>query len=171
MSIKRGVPMPRKRVEEFSSCEMAGPRRNMKKANRTALYRHKGNLTWQGVSNEPYKTEGDEWSNIVRKVLIGSRGESTKFHVRYFEIASGGCSSLERHRHEHVVICVRGEGIVQTEGKRSRMKFMDTLYISPYTVHRLSNPFEAPFGFLCIVNAKRDRPKIVEDKGKKKRGD
>jgi quercetin dioxygenase-like cupin family protein len=163
--------MPKKTVQEFSTCEIGGQKKAVKKANKTALYRHKGNLRWKGVRDEPYKTEGEEWSNIVRRVLIGSHGESTKFHVRYFEIASGGCSSIERHRHEHVVICVRGEGIVQTGGKRSKMKFMDTLYISPDTVHRLSNPFEAPFGFLCIVNAKRDRPKIIEDKGKNKRGD
>jgi quercetin dioxygenase-like cupin family protein len=162
--------MQRKSDKEFSSCEIASPKRTAKKANKTALYRHRGNLRWQGVRDERYKTEGDEWSDIVRRVLIGSHGESTKFHVRDFEIASGGCSSLEWHRHEHVVICMRGEGIVQTGEKKSRMKFMDTLYISSDTVHQLSNPFDAPFGFLCIVNAKRDKPKIVRGKGKKKRG-
>jgi quercetin dioxygenase-like cupin family protein len=160
----------RKSAKKLSSCEIGGQKETVKKANKTALYRHRGNLRWQGVRDQPYKTEGDEWSNIVRRVLIGSHGESAKFHVRYFEIASGGCSSLERHRHEHVVICVRGEGIVQTGAKSRRMKFMDTLYISPDTVHQLSNPFEAPFGFLCVVNAKRDRPKIVRSKGKGKRG-
>jgi quercetin dioxygenase-like cupin family protein len=163
--------MSRKTVKEFSSCEIGGQKKAVRKASNTALYRHRGNLRWQGVRDEPYKTEGGEWSNIVRRVLIGSHGESAKFHVRYFEIASGGCSSLERHRHEHVVICVRGEGIVQTGKKSSKMKFMDTLYISPDTVHRLSNPFDAPFGFLCIVNAKRDRPKIITEKGRGKRSD
>jgi quercetin dioxygenase-like cupin family protein len=162
--------MSRKTVKEFSFCEIGSTKRHAKKANKTAIYRHKGNLRWQGVRDEPYKREGAEWSDIVRRVLIGSRGESTKFHVRYFEIASGGCSSLERHRHEHVVICVRGEGIVQTGKKKSKMEFMDTLYISPDTVHQLSNPFDAPFGFLCIVNAKRDRPKIVPEKGSEKKG-
>jgi quercetin dioxygenase-like cupin family protein len=162
--------MQRKSDKEVSSCEIGGTRKPAKKANKTALYRHRGNLKWQGVKDEPYKTEGDEWSKIVRRVLIGSHGESAKFHVRYFEIASGGRSSLERHRHEHVVICMRGEGIVQTGQKKSKMEFMDTLYISPDTVHQLSNPFNAPFGFLCIVNAKRDRPKIVRGREKKKRG-
>jgi quercetin dioxygenase-like cupin family protein len=163
--------MQRKSDKEVSSCEIGGQKRGVKKASKTALYTHKGNLRWKGVRDELYKTEGGEWSNIVRRVLIGSHGETAKFHVRYFEIASGGCSSLERHRHEHVVICVRGEGTVQTGEKRSTMKYMDTLYISPDTVHQLSNPFEAPFGFLCIVNAKRDKPKIVRGKGKGKRGD
>jgi quercetin dioxygenase-like cupin family protein len=162
--------MPRQIVKEVSSCEIGGSRRPVKKTNKTALYKHKGEMTWRGVKEEPYKTKGNEWSNIVRKVLIGSRGESTKFHVRYFEIGPGGCSSLERHRHEHVVICLRGEGVVQTGKRKSTMEFMDTLYIAPDTVHQLSNPFTEPFGFLCIVNAKRDRPKIIQDRGKKKRG-
>jgi quercetin dioxygenase-like cupin family protein len=163
--------MQKKSGKELSSCEIAGTKRHIKQSNRTTLYRHRGDLKWQGIVDEPYKTEGDEWSDIVRRVLIGSHGESTTFHVRYFEIASGGRSSLERHRHEHVVICVKGEGIVQTGEKKRKMKFMDTLYISPDMVHRLSNPFSAPFGFLCIVNAKRDRPKILQDRGKKERAD
>ncbi len=168
VNLKVKVQMPKKTTKEVSSCEIGGPRKAAGKANKTALYRHKGEMKWKGVKEDPYKTKGDEWSNIVRRVLIGSHGESTKFHVRYFEIASGGCSSLERHRHEHVVICVRGEGLVQAGKKKSRMQFMDTLYISPDTVHRLSNPFDEPFGFLCIVNAIRDRPKIVKEKTKEK---
>jgi quercetin dioxygenase-like cupin family protein len=42
------------------------------------------------------------------------------------------------------------------------MGFMDTVYISPDTVHQLLNPFDAPFGFLCIVNARRDKPKVLD---------
>jgi quercetin dioxygenase-like cupin family protein len=161
--------MRKKATKGVSFCETGGPRKSVRKRNKTALYKHKGEMTWSGIREEPYKTKGHEWSNIVRRVLIGSHGESTKFHVRYFEIATGGCSSLETHRHEHVVICLRGEGIVRTGRKKSKMGFMDTLYISPDTVHQLSNPFDAPFGFLCIVNARRDRPKIVEDGGKGKK--
>jgi ribulose-bisphosphate carboxylase large chain len=42
--------------------------------------------------------------------LSGKRGESQRFHVRYFEIAPGGYSTLEKHEHEHVVIPIRGRG-------------------------------------------------------------
>jgi ribulose-bisphosphate carboxylase large chain len=113
------------------------------------------------VRDEPYKSVAEHWSRISRKVLIGSRGETTKFHVRYFEIEPGGFSSLESHGHEHVVICVNGSGVVVMGKKKRKMVFMDTVYISPKTVHQLSNPFDAPFGFLCIVNARRDRPKVI----------
>ncbi len=142
-------------------CEIASRKKTVKQENRTVFYRHKGNCIWQGVRDETYKTSGDEWSEVIRRVIIGTKGESAKFHVRYFEIFPGGNSSLERHCHEHVVICVKGEGMVLTGKTKRKMKFMDTLYISPDTPHQLYNPFRNPFGFLCIVNAKRDRPKLI----------
>ncbi|MGC2063607.1 MAG: cupin domain-containing protein [Thermodesulfovibrionales bacterium] len=151
-----------KKKESTSFCEIPLPKNTATAgANKDAFYRHKGNFTWTGVRDQTYKTAGTEWSNVMRRVLIGAHGESTRFHVRYFEIAPGGRSSLEQHRHEHVVICVRGEGMLLSGKTRKKLKFMDTAYIAPETVHRLSNPFQEPFGFLCIVNATRDRPKVL----------
>jgi quercetin dioxygenase-like cupin family protein len=150
-------------VRQASSCDISGTKTaSRKKANKSALYRHKGDMTWSGVADQPYKAGTGAWSNIIRRVLIGDRGESTKFHVRYFEISPGGASSLEKHRHEHVVICVKGEGFVRTGKVKRKMGFMDTLYICPDTIHQLTNPFEIPFGFFCIVNARRDKPKVLD---------
>ncbi len=129
--------------------------------NKTRPYKYKGNFTWQGVKSEKYKTDRTDWKNIVRKVLIGSHNASTKFHLRYFEIAPGGYSSFEKHKHEHVVIGIRGKGKVLCDKKNYQLNLLDTLYIAPDTPHQLSNPFKKPFGFLCIVNARRDKPKIL----------
>lgn len=129
--------------------------------NKSALYKHKGKFRWQGVKAEKYKLTGGDWADIARQTLIGNHGETSKFHVRYFEIAPKGHSSFETHRHEHVVICIRGKGKAMIGKKLYEMNFMDTLYISPNTPHQLRNPFKLPFGFLCIVNAKRDKPKII----------
>ena len=131
------------------------------KGNRNAFYQHRGDFRWRGVRDEPYKPSQGVWSGIIRRVLIGSHGESAKFHVRYFEIAPGGRSSLEKHRHEHVVICVKGEGVVRTGKVKRRVAFMDTVYVSPDTPHQLLNTRKEPFGFLCIVNARRDKPKVL----------
>lgn len=151
-----------KRKKAVSFCEVPPPRESGARCtNKDAFYRHKGDFTWTGVRDQPYKKAGTEWSDVMRRVLIGARGESTRFHVRYFEIAPGGRSSLEQHRHEHVVICVRGEGMLLSGKTRRKLKFMDTSYIAPETAHRLSNPFRGPFGFLCIVNARRDRPRVL----------
>ena len=153
--------MAKKRAAEISMCEISREKSSEKRAQRTVFYKHKGDFEWSGVKAEPYKAGGSDWSNIIRRVLIGVHGESTKFHVRYFEISPAGNSSLELHRHEHVVICVKGKGVVLTGRRKRTMGFMDTIYISPNTVHQLSNPYPEPFGFLCIVNSRRDRPKVL----------
>jgi quercetin dioxygenase-like cupin family protein len=132
--------------------------------NTTNLYRHMGNFKWKGIKKECYKPSGKEWSAIVRQTLIGNHGESAKFHFRYFEIAPGGYSNLEMHKHEHVVIGIRGKGICVTGKKKHILNFLDTLYIGPGIVHQLKNPHNEPFGFFCIVNAKRDKPKILSKK-------
>lgn len=151
-----------KQAKEGSFCEIKSHKGTTKReTNRCAFYRHKGDFRWQGITDEPYKTGGSEWAKIIRRVVIGAHGESAKFHVRYFEIYPGGHSSPERHRHEHVVICVKGKGVVLTGKAKREMEYMDTLYIAPNTTHQLSNPFKKPFGFLCIVNSKRDKPRVL----------
>jgi ribulose-bisphosphate carboxylase large chain len=129
--------------------------------NTAAVYRHKGDYTWRGIHTEKYKKRGMEWADIIRRTLIGNHGETAKFHVRYFEIAPGGYSSLERHRHEHVIIGIRGKGICIAGKKKLTVCFLDTIYIDPNTPHQLKNMSEEPFGFLCIVNAKRDCPTLL----------
>src|SRR3954471_3435858 len=67
-------------------------------------------FAWEGVVARPYKDEpgtarGMGWRGIARATLV--RGP---FEVRYFEIAPGGFSSLEKHAHEHCVFAVRGHG-------------------------------------------------------------
>ena len=158
-----------KKKSDDSFCEMPSSKMSEKRrTGRSAFYRHRGGCRWDGIKDEKYKAEGTGWADVVRRVLIGSHGESTKFHLRYFEITPGGFSSLERHRHEHVVVCVRGKGVVRAGTKKINMRFLDTLYIAPDTVHQLSNPFDEPFGFLCVVDAERDRPVVLSKSARRK---
>jgi len=158
----------KKKAAAESWCELPAPPKTTRKERASrgcAFYKHQKGFRWKGIRDEAYKPEGSDWSHIIRRVLVGGHGETARFHVRYFEISSGGNSSLEKHRHEHVVICIRGQGVVLTGKKKRTMEYLDTLYISPDTPHQLMNPFREPFGFLCIVNARRDRPKLLA-KGK-----
>ncbi|WP_203471831.1 cupin domain-containing protein [Dissulfurispira thermophila] len=161
-----------KQTEYADSCDWKAPKiehkREKAKAQKSTIYKHKGNFKWSGVKTEKYKHNSRGWSAIVRNVLIGDHGETCKFHLRYFEIQPNGYSSLERHNHEHVVVCIRGKGKVLMGEKFYTIKYLDTIYIAPNTVHQLSNPYDEPFGFFCIVNAKRDKPKEVRSKNKKK---
>ncbi|MEW6067744.1 MAG: cupin domain-containing protein [Nitrospirota bacterium] len=130
--------------------------------NKSRLWKYKGSFAWHGIKTEKYKPTGKDWSNILRQTLIGKHGETTKFHLRYFEIVTGGYSSFEVHKHEHVVICIRGKGICIAGKKNYKIGFLDIIYIEPKAPHQLKNPFKEPFGFFCIVNAKRDKPKIID---------
>ncbi|MCL6584724.1 MAG: cupin domain-containing protein [bacterium] len=116
------------------------------------------NYNWSGVRPEAYKQEPGNFANIVRNIIVGARGESCHFEVRYFEIAEGGFSSLEKHHHEHVIICVRGQGRLRLGREIHHMNFLDIAYISPDTPHQLLNCGKEPFGFFCIVDRERDLP-------------
>jgi ribulose-bisphosphate carboxylase large chain len=154
--------------EKIPFCDF-GEKNQTETINRTRFYKHKGGFTWQGIKTERYKDKGSHWADVIRRVLIGDRNESAKFHLRYFEISPGGFTSFEKHKHEHVVIGIRGKGEVfcgKQESARAgmsyEMNFLDTLYIASDTPHQLCNPFNEPFGFFCIVNAKRDKPKMIK---------
>ena len=152
----------RERHKRPSSCDWeAKPKRRESRPERTAFYKHRGGCSWNGIKKERYKQSGDEWADIVRKTLIGTHGETTQFHLRYFEIAPGGYSSFEMHTHEHVIIGIRGKGRCSVKNKKYTICYLDTLYIEPKAPHQLENPFQEPFGFFCIVNAKRDKPRLI----------
>ncbi len=144
-----------------TSCDWKSPADKKHRDNKSKVIRYKEGFGWSSVKTDKYKEDGQGWSSVIRKVLIGNCGESAKFSLRYFEISANGYSSLEKHKHEHVVICIRGRGKVLIGKKTQKVGYLDTVYISPDTVHQLLNPYDEPFGFFCIVNAKRDKPKIV----------
>ncbi len=135
--------------------------------NHSKVIRHEGDFNWKDVPLEPYKETTETWKGITRRELSGKRGESQRFHVRYFEIAPGGYSTLEQHEHEHVVVPIRGRGEAQFGRYIYRVAFGDVVYIAPNDPHQFRNPPDAqePFGFLCIVNAERDAPQQVEGGG------
>lgn len=161
MSAKTKPSFPH--APDAPSCDWKSSSKTANASNKNRLLRHKGGYGWSGVRTEKYKNKKGNWSSIIRKVLIGNRGESAKFHLRYFEIAPGGNSSLEKHRHEHIVVCIRGRGEVLIGKKSHSIGYLDTVYIAPDTVHQLKNIYNEPFGFFCIVNSKRDKPKAVKE--------
>ncbi|MDY6834238.1 MAG: RuBisCO large subunit C-terminal-like domain-containing protein [Chloroflexota bacterium] len=117
---------------------------------------------WSSREASQYAVEDDgRFKDITRHELVGRFGENTKFDVRYFEIGPGGYSSLEKHVHEHIIIGVRGEGILLKGGQQIVVNIHDVAYVGPLAVHQLLNRGKEPFGFFCIVDHKRDRPIVV----------
>ena len=121
--------------------------------------------TWERIPQEMYKQDGGSFKGCSRFELLGKRGESTVFHVRYFEVEPGGWTTLEHHRHEHAVIGVRGEGEIQLGPHVYPVGVGDAAYTAPGDTHQLRNPpgeHREPFGFICVVAADRDRPVEVD---------
>lgn len=117
------------------------------------------NFQWYGRCPREYKIGGGRDSkNIIRHELVGNIGENTKFDLRYFEIAPAGYSSLEKHVHEHVIIGVRGKGILLKGKEEIPIEVHDIAYVAPLEIHQLRNQGDEPFGFFCIVDHERDRP-------------
>ncbi len=130
--------------------------------NVSKVFQHLGGFDWSGLEPAEYKSEDGSWQNVSRRVFVGERGESPLFHVRYFEVAPGGYTTLEQHLHEHVVVILRGAGVGILGQRKLDLKFADVVYVAPDEIHQFSNPYGEPFGFLCMVNSDRDRPRPVE---------
>jgi ribulose-bisphosphate carboxylase large chain len=127
-----------------------------------ALLKHlvyQGQQGWNGRPAATYKSNKDlPFRDVVRHELLGQFGEQTDFDLRYFEIAPGGFSSLEKHVHTHAVICVKGCGTLSLGSETLTLNPLDVAYVPPLEVHQLRNDGTEPFGFFCIVDHHRDRP-------------
>ncbi len=149
----------------MSSCELPLPGPVLAaltaKGSRVQRFRPAGGAgphTWQGVAVQEYKQAAENHCGVIRSVLAGDGYDKTSFQIRYFEIGPGGFTTLERHRHEHVVIVLRGTGRVRLGDTWHEVGFGDTVYVAPDEVHQLRNDGGEPFGFLCVVDRERDRP-------------
>jgi quercetin dioxygenase-like cupin family protein len=85
------------------------------------------------------------------------------FDARYFEFEVGGYSSLEKHRHAHFVMTLRGAGRAVVGERVIEMAPFDIVTVAPMQPHRWLNAGAEPFGFLCTVDGERDRPQPLDD--------
>ncbi len=101
---------------------------------------------WEGVEELPYKEDDRAlFKSVTRQVLFADphlHGE-----LRYFEVAPGGFSTLEP---------------VETR---------DLITVPAMTWHQFRATRGEPLGFLCMVNATRDKPELpsAEDLAKLER--
>ena len=117
---------------------------------------------WEDVDLLQYKEEGSApFKAITRQVLF--HNPALKCELRYFEMAAGGYSTLERHEHMHAVLILRGSGEVLIGGEVKKIATNDLVTVDPMTWHQFRASADAPMGFLCMVNTDRDRPQLPTD--------
>ena len=127
----------------------------------------KEGFRWEGSDLLKYKEEGSFFKTITRQILFDGR-EDFPMQMRYFEIAPGGHSTLERHKHVHVVMVIRGEGEALVGRRVHQLKRFDVVVIEPETWHQFRATRNTEFGFLCMVKMERDRPHLPDEQEKKK---
>lgn len=116
---------------------------------------------WQAVEPLAYKPEGSApFRDISRQLLFRTDGLGCE--LRYFEIAPGGHSTLERHEHEHAVMILTGAGHGLVGERVLPVAVHDLLFIPAHTWHQFCAGENAPLGFLCMVNVERDRPQLPD---------
>jgi mannose-6-phosphate isomerase-like protein (cupin superfamily) len=123
------------------------------------IYRKAEGYRWQGVEERPYKEDDRAlFKSITRQVLFSDpdmHGE-----LRYFEVAANGFSTLERHEHMHAVLILRGRGHCLVGGEVRPIETRDLVTVPPMTWHQFRATKGEPLGFLCMVNAARDKPQL-----------
>ena len=115
----------------------------------------KGELRWQDVPVRAYGPDNSGADRATRQVMIGNDEDSPHFHMRYFAVRPGGHTSLDQHAHDHGVYVVHGKARLHLGDQEHEISVGDVVYISGNEVHQFFTVGEEPFGFLCVVPAKR----------------
>jgi mannose-6-phosphate isomerase-like protein (cupin superfamily) len=118
-----------------------------------------GGYRWDGVAHMPYKDEGSAPFKAISRQILHSRADLDA-ELRYFEMDAGGHSTLERHEHVHGVMIFRGRGQCLVGDTVYDVGPHDLVTVPPMTWHQFRASKDAPMGFLCLVNVKRDKPQL-----------
>ena len=124
--------------------------------------KHSGDFHWQGVDVLKYKQDGSApFKDVTRQVLFDSRDPPAQ--LRYFEVAPGGYTTLERHEHVHAVMVIRGRGQCLVGDQAYDVATHDLVNVPPLAWHQFRAAGNEPLGFLCLVPSQRDRPQLPAD--------
>ena len=125
------------------------------------LRRFHDDFGWDQVPLLPYKEDATTpFKAISRQLLFTDAALGCE--LRYFEMAPGGYSTLERHEHVHAVMILRGEGRCLLGDRVNPVRAFDLVRIPSWTWHQFRARPDAPLGFLCMVNAARDKPRLPD---------
>ena len=103
---------------------------------------------------------GDEapFKDVTRQTLFARPDLAGE--LRYFEIAPGGHSTLERHEHAHAVMVLRGRGCCLVGQATYAIGSHDLVAVPAMTWHQFRASADDVLGFLCMVDCGRDRPQL-----------
>jgi len=126
---------------------------------RPALRKALADFRWEGVDLRAYKDESSAPFRAVTRQVLASAPD-LKGELRYFEVAPGGWTTLERHAHVHAVTILRGAGRALVGNKVFDVAPLDLVAVPAWAWHQFRATTDLALGFLCMVDAERDRPQL-----------
>jgi quercetin dioxygenase-like cupin family protein len=121
-----------------------------------------GDFRWDDVELLRYKQDGSApFKDVTRQVLFAQPDQACE--LRYFEVAAGGYSTLERHQHTHAVLILRGRGTVRLGETVQPIAERDLVTVDPLTWHQFHADADSALGFLCLVSKMRDKPQLPSE--------
>jgi quercetin dioxygenase-like cupin family protein len=103
------------------------------------------------VAKRPVEIEGARGTEI--RWLISKEDGAENFAMRMFEIKPGGFTPLHKHRHEHEVFAVEGEGTFVCEGEEYQFCKDYVIFVPGDKEHQFKNRGNGVLKFLCLIPA------------------
>lgn len=83
--------------------------------------------------------------------LIGPGSGAPNFHLRLFEVESGGHSPFHSHPWEHEVYVLEGKGKLNTGSESIPFEKDYFALVLPGEEHQFENTGDTPLKFLCVI--------------------
>jgi quercetin dioxygenase-like cupin family protein len=103
------------------------------------------------IARHPVNAEGAKDTEI--RWLISKEDGADNFAMRMFEIRPGGFTLLHKHRHEHEVFIIEGDGVFVCEGKEYKFSKDYVIFVPGDKEHQFKNGGDSVLKFLCLIPA------------------
>jgi quercetin dioxygenase-like cupin family protein len=120
-----------------------------------SVRRRRPDGSWEGV--EPRAYDHPDLAGVEKHELIGPGDGAGSYSVRYFRVAAGARTALERHPHDHGVVIEHGRARVTVGEERHELGPGDVVYVAGDELHCFEALGDEPLGFICVVPAARRR--------------
>ncbi len=105
---------------------------------------------WTEVEGILSDKEGFKGMN--QRFIWTKSDECENFAMRLMEFEPYGYTSYHAHMEDHQFFILEGEAaIVDADGKETKLREGDTLYVPPDEPHQMKNTGGSPMRMLCII--------------------
>ncbi len=89
--------------------------------------------------------------DVAKANVIGGPQGWPNHTLRVFRLGPGGFTPHHQHDWEHVNYVIKGKGRLKIGDSTYELDEKDFAYVPPNVMHQFTNPYDAPFEFICIV--------------------